>query len=82
MLEETGFRPRGPRSGDTERVLAVLSIPDWMILYHMAQCMDRRHFSKLIARMAVEDGGKVYSDNKDIKNGELSHSPGQSNSKV
>ena len=82
MLQETGFRPSMPKSGDTERVLAVLSIPDWMILYHMAQCMDKRNFRKLIERMAEEDIGKLYSDNKDIQNGHLGHSPSKWTSKV
>ena len=38
-LEVTGLNRKQPRFRETERVLAVLSIPDWMILYHMAQCM-------------------------------------------
>ena len=49
----------------------MLSIPDWMILYHMAQCMHEGHVIKLIDKMVEEDGGEVGNKEKDNTDGRL-----------
>ena len=71
-LQETGLKPTKSRRSNP-----VLSIPDWMILYHMAQCMHEGHFSQLMNKMEEE---KFSEDEKDGEDGSFCYSSGQWNS--
>ena len=55
MLEEFGFRHSRGQGGQVERVLAALTYPDWLILYYLAQCMEKKNFSLLVSKMCERE---------------------------
>ena len=55
MLEEFGFRHSRGHGGQVERVLAALTYPDWLILYYLAQCMEKKNFSLLVSKMCERE---------------------------
>merc|ERR1712142_597195 len=67
MLEEFGFRHSRGQSGQVERVLAALTYPDWLILYYLAQCMEKKNFSLLVSKMCERVSEDTHID-EDEKN--------------
>jgi len=61
-LEEYGLRHTQSQQGGVERILANMTYPDWLILYYMAQCMDKKNFNQLITKMCER-----YSDDSHIE---------------
>ena len=62
ILEEYGLRHTPSQRGATERILASMTYPDWLILYYLAQCMDKNNLNQLIAKM-----GERFSDDTHIE---------------
>jgi len=52
-LEEFGVRDKKIHPETLSSVLDHLSYSDWLLLYYLAQCMDKTSFSKLVSRMAT-----------------------------
>ena len=61
-LEEYGLRHTQSQQGGVERILANMTYPDWLILYYMAQCMNKKNFNQLITKMCER-----YSDDSHIE---------------
>jgi len=51
ILEEYGLRHTPSQRGSMEKILASMTYPDWLILYYLAQCMDKQNFNQLITKM-------------------------------
>ena len=62
MLEEYGLRHTQSQRGGVEKILADMTYPDWLILYYLAQCMDKKNFNQLVTKMCER-----YSDDTHIE---------------
>jgi len=51
ILEEYGLRHTPSQRADVEKILGSLTYPDWLILYYLAQCMDKQNFNLLVTKM-------------------------------
>jgi len=60
VLEEYGLRHTQAERGDVERLLADMTYPDWLILYYLAQCMDKKNFNQLISKMVERFGDDTH----------------------
>jgi len=66
-LEEFGFRmrPSPEHQRKIEQLLTDSTYSDWLIIYYLVQCMDKKNFAKLINQMSdIED----EVDSKAVKN--------------
>eukprot|EP00092_Neocalanus_flemingeri_P013786 GFUD01014871.1.p1 GENE.GFUD01014871.1~~GFUD01014871.1.p1 ORF type:complete len:406 (+),score=119.28 GFUD01014871.1:84-1301(+) len=62
ILEEYGLRHTSSQRGGLERILSSMTYPDWLILYYLAQCMDKKNFNQLITKMCEK-----FSDDTHIE---------------
>lgn len=68
VVEEHGFRHVDDSARETtEKVISRLSYPDWLVLYYLAQCMEKRNFSRLIAKLC-DTHQEVEQEEEDIHN--------------
>ena len=42
------------RRADIESVISKLTYSDWLVLYYLAQAMDKGHFGELMSKLATE----------------------------
>lgn len=61
-ISEFGLRSRRVAPGTLERVLDQLSYPDWLLLYYLAQSMDKANFARLINKMGDDNDEDQESD--------------------
>jgi len=62
ILEEYGFDYAHSQIQGVETVLGSMTYPDWLILYYLAQCMDKDNFNLLITKITER-----YSDDAHIE---------------
>lgn len=76
-FEEFGIRDKKIQPETLSSVLDHLAYSDWLLLYYLAQCMDKTSFAKLVSRMATflsdegdEKDSLKHIDDDDDKEGE------------
>ena len=54
-LEEFGFRmrPSPEHQRKIEQLLTDSTYSDWLIIYYLVQCMDKKNFAKLINQVGL-----------------------------
>ena len=50
------------RRSDIEVIVSKLSYSDWLILFYLAQSMEKGNFGELLARLATDDKEKLDDD--------------------
>ncbi len=74
-MEATNYLGRSVHPGDIETVVEKLPYSDWLILYFLAQAMDKDYFGDLLAKLSViltseqqgDDSSSVESGNSEVK---------------
>jgi hypothetical protein len=65
-MEEFGLREKQIEHEPLENVLSQLAYSDWLLLYYLAQCMDKGNFTKLLHRMGDNLSHQVDSNMDDV----------------
>ena len=54
QLQNLGYMEDGTTRANIDEVVGKVSYSDWLILYYLAQCMEKKNFVSLITRLADE----------------------------
>ena len=54
QLQNLGYLDQNQFRKDIDLVVGNVSYSDWLILYYLAQCMDKNNFVALISKMAED----------------------------
>jgi len=70
-LENLGHLDKDIQRADIDSVISRLAYPDWLILFYLAKCMDKKNFGNLISNLADPSHGlsyyPVYHDDESVE---------------
>jgi len=66
ILENLGIRPNHDQQLKIDKMVSETSHSDWLILYYLAQCMDKKNFYNFIVKMSGGSGETHETDSNNV----------------